>query len=175
MKFASCFALLSTVLLVAAAHACSVEELRKLADEPLDRLPYSSDHDIDSWKFSTEGGSWKMFERESATPHSIVITYLGEFGQVKDRISFLNRHDFVGVTTEIDYTAPIYDKNWSGKFKVKPSEYVYFCGDKVVFPPDLSAEKQVQMAADAQKFKHHIFEELTMLKPELDRVPDSGP
>jgi hypothetical protein len=175
MNTASTAAFVAVMLIGSAACACSVEELRKLLDDHLERLPGGREHEVGSWKFSAEGGSWQMFERENATPHSIVITYMGETGQAKERISFLNRHDFAIAKTQIDYAQPMYDPKWAGDFKVEPSQLFFFCENKPVAPADLNAAEEAMLTSEAEKIRHHIFDDLTMLKVVLDRVPEHGP
>ena len=112
MKTAYWFALVALTSF-SSANACSIAELRAIGDTPLDRLPSSAEHEFAEPRLSTEGGSWQVIHKEDGTPHSFLITAMGETGQGRTRISFLKRHDFVIVQTAIRYAEPIFSKNRS--------------------------------------------------------------
>ncbi len=111
-----------------------------------------------------------MIEGESGTPHSIVVTFMGETGQRRIRTSFLSRRDFVIIDTDIDYEGNIADKDWKGNFKVKPPHYYFFCDGKPQIPSN--AASATKFMEEANNWKKFIFEEAEMLKPELERIPE---
>lgn len=161
---------LITAMHVSSAFGCSIDALKKIAEDHLDRLPASAEHEFVNHDWSSEGGSWQMFGGESGTPHSIVMKLLGETGQRRLRTSFLNRKDFVIVDTDIDYAGNIADKDWKGDFKVKPPQYYFFCDAKLQIQSN--AANSSKFVEEANNWKKLIFEEADMLKSALERIPE---
>jgi len=162
---------MALIALVAAMHippafGCSVDTLKKVSQDMLDHLPSGIQHEFVNEKWSAEGGDWQMFEGESGTPHSIVVTLMGESGQSKIRISFLNRRDFVITHTSIDYAERITAENRSGNFKVQTPLSYFFCDGELQGPVN------AETAEAANRWKKWFFEEAEMLKPEIQRVPE---
>jgi hypothetical protein len=124
---------------------------------------------------TSEGGSWQVFNRENATAHSVVVTAMGEFGQTKHRVSFLSRRDFVIVETEIDYFEHVADPNRTDRFKIQPSQYFFFCDNKVQTGDNLPPAEQMKIASDAYKAKDFLFDEIGVMKPILEKLPNLEP
>jgi len=165
------FVALAAALQVHSASACSIDELKKIASDPLDRLPSGIMHEPDVNNGEGDvGGMWQMFEGENGTPHSIVLTYLRETGQLKVRMSFLNRRDFVVVATDIRYDEPTFAPNRKEGFKVNPPQYYFFCDNQLVLPPGVS--DAAKMTESANIWKKDIAESAGLLKQEFERIPN---
>lgn len=147
-----------------AASACSIDALKKIAADHLDRLPSGAQHDFVDPDEPQTGGTWQVFEGESGTPHSVVVAWLGESGQTKFKFSFLNRRDFVITEMRIDYDE-ILARN--GRFKVRAPRYYFFCDGEL----QDSAEITTEMRDRANHEKKRLFESTGLLKQEIDRVP----
>jgi len=164
------FLALAAAMYISPASSCSIDELKKVAAEHLEILPSDEKHSFVRPDWSTEGGSWQMFEGGNGTPHSIVVTFMGETGRTKVRISFLNRGDFVISATSIEYAEWITDPNRTGKFKIEPTKHYFFCDSTPLIPP--GTENPSEVLKEANRWKTLFFEEADMLKAEIQRVPE---
>jgi hypothetical protein len=164
----SLFVVLVAAVPVSSAFGCSIDALQKLSETHLERLPSGVEHDLESVR-TTEGAHWQTFERENATPHSIVATLFGETGQAIIQISFMNRKDFVIVETQIHYAEPIVAQNRSGRFTVDPPIYSFFCDGTLQEP---SGALSSQARNEANRSKAIFFEATGFLKQELERIPE---
>lgn len=111
------------------ALACSIDALKKIADEPLESLPSSREHEFapDDPPTESPGGSWQVFERENGTPHSILLVIRNEYGQDKIRLSFSNRRDYVITETAIWYLDRIQEEGErTGEYQIGKPHWYFF-------------------------------------------------
>lgn len=163
---------LAAAMCASSALGCPIAELKKVADDHLDRLPASAEHEPEGNAEAPDGGggAWQMFQGENGKPHSIVFTYLGESGQMKVRMSFLNRRDFVAVETEIDYEQPVFGPDATGRFKIKPLQYYFFCDGQLQLPAGTPDAAKIEERASY--WKKRITESTGLLKQEFERIPN---
>jgi len=167
---------ISFIALAAALHvppvfACSVDELKKVAEDQLDRLPSSMVHEPEARNGESNASAmWQMFEGQSGTPHSFVFTYFGHIGQTKVRLSFLNRRDFVIVETKIGYAEPVTAENRSGKFKVEAPQFYFFCDGRLKLPPGTPDAAEITEKTNA--WRKELTEGAGLLKQEFARIPE---
>ena len=169
---------ISLVSLVAVAYApsdfgCSVDTLRTISEEHLERFPSNPEREFapptNPRELEGPGGSWQVFERENGVPHSIVVKQMHELGQDIIRVSFLNRNDFVITKTPVLYAESVQTKEErTGKYLIGTVTHYFFCEGNPVVPADTkNPDNFIDAARDLQKW---IFQD-SDLKPDLARVP----
>jgi hypothetical protein len=171
---ATVFIALMALMQVSSALGCSIDEMKKLADDHLERLPSSPARafaDPDPSTPSEGGGvSWQIFERASGVPHSIVTEIRHELGQDKIRISFLSRRDFVISETKILYAERVMEKEErTAKYLTGPPNHYFFCDEKLQIPAGMADPGEITRRA--LYWKEWIFK-ADELKPELQRIPE---
>ncbi len=164
------FIIFATAMQVQSTFACPIEELRKIADDHLDRLPSNLEREFGEKGEGQDGGAFQMFEGEGGTPHSLVLTFLGETGQTKVRLSYLNRRDVVVVETEINYDYPDIEGNRSERFKVNSPRYSFFCDDEWQFSTGTSNIPET--AERATHWKNYIAKSTGDMRLEFERIPE---
>jgi hypothetical protein len=172
MKALSLIAL-AIVVYTPSAFGCSVDTLKKIAEEHLERFPSAPERQFapptNPRELDGAGGSWQVFERESGVPHSIVVKQRQELGQDIIRVSFLNRHDFIITRTSVLYADSVQTKEErTGKYLIGAATHYFFCEGKPVVPADTKNPDNVIDAAGA--LQKSIFED-GELKADLARVP----
>ncbi len=164
---------LASAVYASPAFGCSIDMLKKLAEEHLERFPSNAEREFappaDPRQQDSAGGSWQVFERESGTPHSIVVTDRNELGRQIIRISFLNRRDFVIIETPMLYADRVQTREErTGKFLIGSSESYFFCGGEPEVP--LGVPEREQILSKARDLQKSIFED-DELKQDLARLP----
>lgn len=165
------FIALLASLPASAAFGCSIDQLKVIAEDHLERFPSGSEREFAVARgeyFEGGGGSWQVFERESGVPHSIVIEMRNQLGKNKLRISFLNRKDFVITEVSILYADRVMEKDdRTGKYIIgSPSTY-YFCDGQQQMPAD---EADGKTASNGNYWKDWL-EKAHDFKPDLQRIP----
>lgn len=172
---------ISFITLVAVMHAssalgCSIDMLKKAAEEHLEGLPSGPEREFapsPPGEREGGGGSWQVFEDESGAPHSIVVTIRHELGQDRVRISFIKRGDFVIVSRGFYYAHSVRateEERPERKYIMGSSGRYFFCDYK---PQTLAdAPDDLMRLSEAIYWQDQLFANESELKQDIQRVPE---
>lgn len=134
---------------VGSVEACPIEELVQINKEPL-RAESRVEVSVTRQQ-STEGGQWQIYFRANGTLHSIIRLDLGETGQKELRVSFLDRRNFVVVSTTRYYDAPI-EPLKDVKIESEITKLYFFC-DEMVYLPVVTGD-EMEAARESRETKY---------------------
>jgi hypothetical protein len=132
---------------------CPVGEIEKALDAPLDGL-VKVEREVSDIQ-STEGGIWRIFQKEDGGLSSLVRIDGGESGMGQRRLSVVSPDAYGISVTRVDYLrhAFLEEGGPNGTAK-RTTEYFYFCDGKLHLPPEQFATMggtYAKSGADAQK------------------------
>lgn len=129
------------------ALACSPGLLERL-DRPMQN---EADVSLDVAETqSTEGGEWKLWEREDGSTEEVARIDYGEMGRLETRLIVEGDADYAVTQARYSYSVPIYVED-SITTRVE-TEIFYFCDGSLLLPPEnFGADPDyVQRAEDAR-------------------------
>lgn len=126
---------MSAAIWPAAATSCPLGELDRLAGMALDGLTRVELEEQVSR--STEGAAWDVYLTPDGRLHSLSTTIYNHGSQRQERISFLNKREFVIVSRAQEYNKSIVDQDRAHialEIVLDETERYYFCGGDVYVP-----------------------------------------
>lgn len=132
---------------------CPVGEIEKALDAPLDGL-LKVEREVTDIQ-STEGGVWRIFQKQDGSLATLVRIDGGESGMGQRRLSVVNPDAYGISVTRVDYLrhAFLEEGGPNGTAK-RTTEYFYYCGGKLHLPPEQFATMDgtyAKTGADVQK------------------------
>lgn len=117
---------------------CPVADIERALHSRLDNLKMTERQVSDIQ--STEGGVWRVYERQDNVLDTLIRIDGGESGMGETRLSIVTDSAYGITRTRVDYLrhAFIDDAGPNGTAR-RTTEYFYFCGGKLYLPPDMYA------------------------------------
>ena len=132
---------------------CPVSEIETALGAPLDGMK-RVEREVSDIQ-STEGGLWRIFQKEDGSLATLIRIDGGESGMGERRLSVVSPDAYGISVTRVDYLrhAFLEEGGPNGTAK-RTTDYFYYCGGKLHLPPEQFATMDGNYAkagADAQK------------------------